>query len=234
MAQVGTLTFRRYKDTSIDIINATGTTRRTTYIALQSAFNSSFTVQDASSTPPSFKANTSVTIFSGYEDSVIYIPIIFYRTSTTTYVRYYDGENYITVPYSSFGPENTYTDFILPLFDTIESSATNVSFSTNSGTINANVAGESVTVSNVPVTKELSGDVSVVINVDSHMPKDSYSVNINNGENMTKIVDGSSVYNSFPVTITVGANKAITAYGEPDKTITVKYENTSVPIITNS
>lgn len=99
--------------------------------------------------------------------------------------------------------------------------------------IEALVDGTMTEINNTPKTVNIT-DGNIVINVDSHSPKDKYTVQINNGENMLKLVDGSTQYTSFPASINVEANKTISAYGEPDKEITINYMNTGKPVITNT
>lgn len=145
-------------------------------------------------------------------------------------LTYYNGTEFVTETYPSSQALPT-----IPVYDNVEPGLTDVSVSTNSPgtTITVSVDGATNNIGNTPVTIPVTnGNIS--IDVMSHMPKDSYSLNINNGDNILKIVDGDTQYNSFPATITLNSNKAITAYGEPSPTITVNYENTSEPVITNS
>ena len=99
--------------------------------------------------------------------------------------------------------------------------------------IEALVDGTMTEINNTPKTVNIT-DGNVVIDVASHSPKDKYTVQVNNGDNMLRIVDGSTQYNSFPASIPVQANKTLTAYGEADKEITINYTNTGTPVVTNT
>ena len=179
-------------------------------------------------------------IFPGYNSSIdtYFVPIMIANnaignppTSFNPTLYYYDGKSLVIKELGS-GYKGSVT---LSLFDTIASGLENLTISTDSvnSTINCIIDGANKLITNIPISVPVTNG-QIVIDTDSHMPKDSYSVNINNGDNMLKIVDGDTQYNSFPATITVNANKAITAYGEPSPTITVNYENTSEPVVTNS
>lgn len=100
-------------------------------------------------------------------------------------------------------------------------------------TIEALVDGTMTEINNTPKTVDITnGDV--IIDVSTHSPKDKYTVQVNNGDNMLRIVDGSTQYNSFPASVPVQANKTLTAYGEADKEITINYTNTGTPVVTNT
>lgn len=62
----------------------------------------------------------------------------------------------------------------------------------------------------------------------------SYTVTAQNTQNMKQIQVGSTVYNSFPASIPITGNTTLQCSGEDDKTITVNYTNTSVPVITDT
>lgn len=62
----------------------------------------------------------------------------------------------------------------------------------------------------------------------------SYTVTAQNTQNMKQIQVGSTVYNTFPASIPITANTTLQCSGEDDKTITVNYTNTSVPVITDT
>lgn len=62
----------------------------------------------------------------------------------------------------------------------------------------------------------------------------SYTVTAQNTQNMKQIQVGSTVYNSFPASIPITGNTTLQCSGEDDKTITVNYTNTSVPVISDT
>lgn len=62
----------------------------------------------------------------------------------------------------------------------------------------------------------------------------SYTVTAQNTQNMKQIQVGSTVYNTFPASIPITGNTTLQCSGEDDKTITVNYTNTSVPVITDT
>lgn len=62
----------------------------------------------------------------------------------------------------------------------------------------------------------------------------SYTVTAQNTQNMKQIQVGSTIYNTFPASIPITANTTLQCSGEDDKTITVNYTNTSVPVITDT
>lgn len=62
----------------------------------------------------------------------------------------------------------------------------------------------------------------------------SYTVTAQNTQNMKQIQVGSTVYSSFPASIPITGNTTLQCSGEDDKTITVNYTNTSVPVITDT
>lgn len=62
----------------------------------------------------------------------------------------------------------------------------------------------------------------------------SYTVTAQNTQNMKQIQVGSNVYSTFPASIPITGNTTLQCSGEDDKTITVNYTNTSVPVITDT
>lgn len=62
----------------------------------------------------------------------------------------------------------------------------------------------------------------------------SCTVTAQNTQNMKQIQVGSTVYSSFPASIPITGNTTLQCSGEDDKTITVNYTNTSVPVITDT
>lgn len=151
------------------------------------------------------------------------------KAPISQYICYLNSEGIPTVePFKSH---------IIPLM-TIDSMVQPVS-SINLSTVDPNTSIEALVdgimteINNTPKTVNIT-DGNVVIDVASHSPKDKYTVQLNNGNNMLQIIDGSTQYNSFPASIPVETNKTLTAYGEPDKEITINYTNTGTPVITNT
>lgn len=124
----------------------------------------------------------------------------------------------------------------VPIFSGLSTAGiSSINFSTvdPNTTIEALVDGTMTEVNNTPKTVNIT-DGDVIIDVATHSPKDKYTVQVNNGDNMLRVVDGSTQYNSFPASIPVQANKTLTAYGEADKEITINYTNTGTPVVTNT
>lgn len=88
-----------------------------------------------------------------------------------------------------------------------------------------------ITVNNFPYTAPVSGDATWYFH---GTPTPSYTVTAQNTQNMKQIQVGSTVYSSFPASIPITANTTLQCSGEDDKTITVNYTNTSVPVITDT
>lgn len=62
----------------------------------------------------------------------------------------------------------------------------------------------------------------------------TYNITAQNTQNMKQIQVGSTVYNTFPASIPITGNTTLQCSGEDDKTITVNYTNTSVPVISDT
>lgn len=128
------------------------------------------------------------------------------------------------------------SSFTVPVYNIYSGggiSSINLSTVDPNTTIEALVDGTMTEINNTPKTVDITeGDV--IIDVSTHSPKDNYTVQVNNGDNMLRIVDDSTQYNLFPASIPVSANKTLTAYGEPDKEITINYTNTGTPVVTNT
>lgn len=173
-----------------------------------------------------------ITSWKNADDSNYFIPIlwdnpadgsqrVFYMHSDGTYKseRLADSAT-ITIPI-----------FSIPTSGGI--SSINLSTVDPNTTIEALVDGTMTEINNTPKTVDIT-DGDVIIDVSTHSPKDKYTVQVNNGDNMLRVVDGSTQYNSFPASIPVETNKTLTAYGEPDREITINYTNTGKPVITNT
>lgn len=176
-------------------------------------------------------------IISGqyYDSNVIGIQLAKNGNNMTVF---YMNENYEFVnevlETGTAGSEGTTID--IPIFSGIGSagaSSINISTVDPNTAIEALVDGIMTEINNTPKTVNIT-DGNVVIDVASHIPKDKYTVQVNNGDNMLRIIDGSAQYTSFPASIPVEANKTLTAYGEPDREITINYTNTGKPVITNT
>lgn len=78
-------------------------------------------------------------------------------------------------------------------------------------------------------------DVNKTVTVQGDIPTGP-SLTINNGQNMKSIQYGTNTYTQFPVQISLpnAGPQVITANGEDDKIITVDYQNTQVPVVTNT
>lgn len=93
---------------------------------------------------------------------------------------------------------------------------------------------QSVTYENTQYT---TFPATILLNTDSNLYVVGKPTNITltDGQNMKSVVDGANTYNTFPATISnVYGNKTLVLNGEDDKTITVNYTNTSVPVVTDS
>lgn len=85
-------------------------------------------------------------------------------------------------------------------------------------------------VSDFPYTAPVSSDATWYFTG----KQSSYTVTAQNTQNMKQIQVGSTVYNTFPASIPITGNTTLQCSGEDDKTITVNYTNTSVPVITDT
>lgn len=85
-------------------------------------------------------------------------------------------------------------------------------------------------VSSFPYTATVNGNATWYFTGE----QSSYTVTAQNTQNMKQIQVGSTVYSSFPASIPITGNTTLQCSGEDDKTITVNYTNTSVPVITDT
>lgn len=164
-----------------------------------------------------------------------FVPIVIYNAGLSKdnwyNVYYMDSTGSYVKKTCSSGERVNFPYILMPT--TAGLTSINLSTVDPNTTIEALVDGNLTEINNTPKTVNIT-DGNVVVNVSTHSPKDNYTVQINNGENMVKLVDGSTQYTSFPASINVEANKTISAYGEPDKEITINYTNTGTPVITNT
>lgn len=176
------------------------------------------------------------TVFPSRNSTTVFVPITWIRKGSSYDMTFLDSDgSFKTVNLDSF-PVNEGTTTEVPLFKAEGSagiSSINLSTVDPNTTIEALVDGTMTEINSTPKTVNITNG-NVVVNVSTHSPKDKYTVQVNNGDNMLRIIDGSTQYTSFPVSIPVEANKTLTAYGEPDKEITINYTNTGTPVITNT
>lgn len=85
-------------------------------------------------------------------------------------------------------------------------------------------------VSSFPYTATVNGNATWYFTGE----QSSYTVTAQNTQNMKQIQVGSTVYSSFPASIPITGNTTLQCSGEDDKTITVNYTNTSVPVISDT
>lgn len=151
----------------------------------------------------------------------------------TTYCSYLSTDGNIVV--EQFVGSNQSKIIPIMTLDSMEIQGSKITISTADpdSTISALIDGIITEINNIPKTVNTT-DGDVVIDVSTHSPKDKYTVQVNNGNNMLRLIDGSTQYNSFPASIPVEVNKTITAYGEADREITINYTNTGKPVITNT
>lgn len=64
--------------------------------------------------------------------------------------------------------------------------------------------------------------------------KNTYITTIQNTQNMKQVQVGQTIYNNFPVVLNTSSDTIIQASGEDDKTVTVNYTKTKVPVITDT
>lgn len=189
--------------------------------------------------PSTTKDNNTLqfAIIGGYGSNTDIVGITLTKKGYSMNV-FYMNENYEFVnellDYGNVGGVGTTID--IPVFSgtgSVGASSINMSTADPNTAIDVIVDGVTTYINNTPQTVNITNG-NVVVNVSTHSPKDKYTVQINNGDNMLKLVDGYTQYTSFPASINVEANKTISAYGEPDKEITINYTNTGTPVVTNT
>lgn len=240
LTQIGTITLRNSPDSmgmsscGVAVSNTTEFRLNMIYASYDSSGSSAGTTSlSAGSTV--VQNNAYYYVITHYNNKITnnFVPICFgfVKYMESNFVMYMNSEGvYIKVILTNDDSVE------VPLFSLPASggvSSINLSTVEPNTTIEVLVDGANREVNNTPKTVDIT-DGNIIINVSTHSPKDNYTVQVNNGNNMFNITDGSTQYNSFPASIHVGENKTITAYGEPDKEITIKYTNTGTPVITNT
>lgn len=141
----------------------------------------------------------------------------FYRPSSSSYVN--------DISRSSSSPS------IFTLNDTLAAPSTYQITIEDAGNLDFVEFGDpGLRVSDFPYTKNVGGDETWYFTG----KQSSYTVTAQNTQNMKQIQVGSTVYSSFPASIPITGNTTLQCSGEDDKTITVNYTNTSVPVISDT
>ena len=91
------------------------------------------------------------------------------------------------------------------------------------------------------VTHVVDGVPTLITNVFPNVSEHSLTpasgaseLTINNGNNLKSVTIGDTEYTNFPVSVSVSGDSTITGYGKDSPIITVDYQNTQEPVITDS
>lgn len=185
------------------------------------------------------KGSTGVTLFNSYiAFSTSYIPMnycfYYFQTGpinaiTTSGIILYSNSPSGGSPYFVNISNDSGNPTILTLTDSL-SSTYSVTIE-DAGNLNSVEFGDpGLVVTEFPFTKNVVGDETWYFSG----KQSSYTVTAQNTQNMKKIQVGQTVYNTFPASIPVTGNTTLQCSGEDDKTITINYNNTSVPVITDT
>lgn len=122
---------------------------------------------------------------------------------------------------------------IFTLNDTLAApSSYNITIEDNGYLKNVLFVNSEQTISNFPYTATVNSNDTWLIKGET-VPS-YYTITAQNTQNMKQIQVGSTIYNNFPASIRINNNDTLQCSGEDDKTITVNYTNTSVPVITDT
>lgn len=237
LTQIGSVTVHVWYNSNDYLkITVTNNLNEPVGFAFKDRSNSSYSAISANTRSRECTSTVSFIVFPREDSSTVFVPITWIKSDFSYNMTFLDSDgSFKTVNLDSM-PVNVGTTTEVPLFKaegSVGISSINLSTVDPNTTIEALVDGTTTEINNTPKTVNITNG-NVVVNVSTHSPKDKYTIQVNNGDNMLKLVDGATQYTSFPASINVEANKAITAYGEPDKEITINYTNTGKPVITNT
>lgn len=161
--------------------------------------------------------------------------VFFYPQGQTLNILTSTGLNYyykstLSSTYNGIS-SNQSSPTILTLTDELSAPQTYQITLTNSGNLQSvQFENSGTTISSFPYTANVnSNDTWNILGANP-----TYNITAQNTQNMKQIQVGSTVYNTFPASIPITANTTLQCSGEDDKTITVNYTNTSVPVITDT
>ena len=159
-----------------------------------------------------------------YIGAIIYISDI--ETEDTMYII--NMQTGVTTKVLNNASYNVTIELTKPILSLGGLSALNLTSTRN---ITATYNNNNYNLTTTPVSIPISSDVNIMsLNVPTQ------TLTVNNGNNLTKVKYGSTEYTSFPANITLGKEftSSITASGKNDPVITINYNNTNDPVITNS
>lgn len=160
---------------------------------------------------------------------------LFYAQGQSLNIITSSGIQYFYLPFSSTYYNNisrsSSSPSIFTLNDTLAAPSTYQITIEDAGNLQQVEFGDpGLVVSSFPYTATVNGNATWYFTGE----QSSYTVTAQNTQNMKQIQVGSTVYSSFPASIPITGNTTLQCSGEDDKTITVNYTNTSVPVITDT
>lgn len=160
---------------------------------------------------------------------------LFYAQGQTLNIITSSGIQYFYWPFGSNYYKKISTDRSSPstfiLNDTLAAPSTYQITIEDAGNLQQVEFGDpGLVVSSFPYTATVNGNATWYFTGE----QSSYTVTAQNTQNMKQIQVGSTVYSSFPASIPITGKTTLQCSGEDDKTITVNYTNTSVPVITDT
>lgn len=160
---------------------------------------------------------------------------LFYAQGQTLNIITSSGIQYFYWPFGSSYYNNISTNrnspSIFTLNDTLAAPSTYQITIEDAGNLQQVEFGDpGLVVNSFPYTATVNGNATWYFTGE----QSSYTVTAQNTQNMKQIQVGSTVYSSFPASIPITGNTTLQCSGEDDKTITVNYTNTSVPVITDT
>lgn len=145
-------------------------------------------------------------------------PIIFmYNPATYNVMNVLTGETLSSITFNFTGEYNYNSVNIANIYNN-----TNNNLKWTSGTGTGTIAAGN------------TNSISVVENEINFQLFGTNYLTVQNNQNMKQIQINNTIYTNFPVTIPVSSDIICQCSGEDDKTITVNYTNTSVPVITDT
>lgn len=188
------------------------------------------------------KGSTGTALYNGYiafaYDSGNYPSRygLFYAQGQALNIITSSGIQYFYLPFGSSYYNNISTSSSSPsvftLNDTLAAPSTYQITIEDAGNLDFVEFGDpGLTVNDFPYTAPVNRDATWYFH---GTPTPSYTVTAQNTQNMKQIQVGSIVYNTFPASIPITGNTTLQCSGEDDKTITVNYTNTSVPVISDT
>lgn len=162
---------------------------------------------------------------------------LFYAQGQALNIITSSGIQYFYWPFGSNYYNNISTNrnspSIFTLNDTLAApSSYNITIEDNGYLKNVLFVNSEQTISNFPYTATVNSNDTWLIKGET-VPS-YYTITAQNTQNMKQIQVGSTIYNNFPASIRINNNDTLQCSGEDDKTITVNYTNTSVPVITDT